>query len=370
MLSDMKEADNTPTNRKRTMQSTNDKSVVIPAKKRRKSRAVFVVKLFQFLTSGQQSDIVSWHKESFVVWNRLLFAERVLPLLFSHNKFASFERQTNFYRFAKMSIDEDFSTKKRKRIGKHNPIKYKHPLFFQGASLEQIQSIERETSPFQVQARNVLEEQIKNLLWEEHEQEVQLKRLQHIYQALQEEIRDRRHAASEAQAQEQAKALETEQEQEKMKHQMQNMQPTQHMQQQVRRQIETTAALLSPQQWEIVRNMSPCQWEQHYARMQQNQQLPQQSQQHVSAANGNPVDTLLSHKFLDSIDSIDSIDMMTFDQTINEVQNYGSFGTEEESANNFEAMLDDCLILQDFEETLNSRQSEMLFPVNVAIKWS
>ena len=33
MLSDMKEADNTPTNRKRTMQSTHDKSVVIPAKK-------------------------------------------------------------------------------------------------------------------------------------------------------------------------------------------------------------------------------------------------------------------------------------------------------------------------------------------------
>ena len=331
------------------------------------SRHVLVVKLFQFLTSGQQSDIVSWHKESFVVWNRLLFAERVLPLLFSHNKFASFERQTSFYRFAKMALDEDSPTKKRKRIGKQNPIKYKHPLFFQGASLEQIQSIERETSPFQVQARNVLEEQIKNLLHEEHEQEVQLKRLQHIYQALQEEIRDRRHAASEAQAQEQAKALETEQEQEKMKHQMQNMQPTQHMQQQqVRRQIETTAALLSPQQWEVVRNMSSCQWEQHYARMQQNQrQLPQQSQQHVSAANGNPVDTLLSHKFLDSIDSID---MMKLDQTINEVQNYGSFGTEEESANNFEAMLDDCLILQDFEEKLTSRQSEMLFPVNVSME--
>ena len=208
MLSDMKEADNTPTNRKRTMQSTHDKSVVIPAKKRRKSRAVFVVKLFQFLTSGQQSDIVSWHKESFVVWNRLLFAERVLPLLFSHNKFASFERQTNFYRFAKMALDEDSPTKKRKRIGKQNPIKYKHPLFFQGASLKQIQSIERSTSPFQVQARNVLEKQLKNLLHEEHEQELQLKRLQHIYQALQEEIKERRqNAASEAQAQ--AKADQT-----------------------------------------------------------------------------------------------------------------------------------------------------------------
>lgn len=30
-----------------------------------------------------------------------------------------------------------------------------------------------------------------------------------------------------------------------------------------------------------------------------------------------------------------------------------------------DASVDDCLILQDFEEKLNSRQSEMLFPVNV-----
>ena len=78
------------------------------------------------------------------------------------------------------------------------------------ACLEQIQSIERSTSPSQVQERYALVEQLKNLLDEEREQESELNRLQHIYQALQEEIKERRqNAASEAQAQAQAKADQT-----------------------------------------------------------------------------------------------------------------------------------------------------------------
>jgi hypothetical protein len=119
-------------------------------KKKKKRKALFVVKLFKFLMSDDQHvDIVSWYKDCFVVWDRNLFEANVLPLLFSHNKYASFERQVNFYNFAKMSIHDQFPT--HKRIGKKDPIKYKHRMFYKGASLQQIQSIERSTSPHQIQ---------------------------------------------------------------------------------------------------------------------------------------------------------------------------------------------------------------------------
>ena len=126
-------------------------------KKKKKRKALFVVKLFQFLMSDDQHvDIVSWYKDCFVVWDRNLFEANVLPLLFSHNKYASFERQVNFYNFAKMAIHDEFPT--NKRIGKKDPIKYKHRMFYKGASLQQIQSIERSTSPHQIQElKNSLE---------------------------------------------------------------------------------------------------------------------------------------------------------------------------------------------------------------------
>ena len=48
-----------------------------------------------------------------------------------------------------MSIHDQFPT--HKRIGKKDPIKYKHRMFYKGASLQHIQSIERSTSPHQLQ---------------------------------------------------------------------------------------------------------------------------------------------------------------------------------------------------------------------------
>lgn len=126
-------------------------------KKKKKRKALFVLKLFQFLMSDDQhAHIVSWYKDCFVVWDRDLFEAKVLPLLFSHNNYASFERQVNFYNFAKMSIHDEFPT--NKRIGKKDPIKYNHRMFYKGASLQQIQSIERSTSPHQTQElRDALE---------------------------------------------------------------------------------------------------------------------------------------------------------------------------------------------------------------------
>jgi hypothetical protein len=147
----MSKKTNTTATKKRTSKElSNTKCRTTAKKKKKKRKALFVVKLFQFLMADDQHvDIVSWYKNCFVVWDRNLFEANVLPVLFSHNQYASFDRQTNFYNFAKMSIHDEFPT--HKRIGKKDPIKYKHRMFYKGASLQQIQSIERSTSPHQLQ---------------------------------------------------------------------------------------------------------------------------------------------------------------------------------------------------------------------------
>jgi hypothetical protein len=145
-----KKTNSTATKKRKSKELSNTKCRTTAKKKKKKRKALFVVKLFQFLMSDDQHvDIVSWYKDCFVVWDRNLFEANVLPALFSHNQYASFDRQTNFYNFAKMSIHDQFPT--HKRIGKKDPIKYKHRMFYKGASLQQIQSIERSTSPGQIQ---------------------------------------------------------------------------------------------------------------------------------------------------------------------------------------------------------------------------
>jgi hypothetical protein len=145
-----KKTNTTATKKRKSKELSNTKCRTTAKKKKKKRKALFVVKLFQFLMADDQHvDIVSWYKNCFVVWDRNLFEANVLPVLFSHNQYASFDRQTNFYNFAKMSIHDQFPT--HKRIGKKDPIKYMHRMFYKGASLQQIQSIERSTSPHQLQ---------------------------------------------------------------------------------------------------------------------------------------------------------------------------------------------------------------------------
>ena len=118
--------------------------------KLRRNRAKFVVKLFALLQRREHSEIISWHgadRSSFVIWQRKAFSNVVLPGLFSHSNFASFERQMNFYSFSKMSLDADLPSKKR--VKKNTPSKWMHRLFHGQASLEQIQSIRRTTAPDQ-----------------------------------------------------------------------------------------------------------------------------------------------------------------------------------------------------------------------------
>jgi len=120
------------------------KSKQQPKKKRRKRRAQFVLKLYQFLQSGQHATIVSWYKDAFVVWKKQEFTEHILPMLYSHNNYSSFERQLNFNSFKKMPASAELPSKKRMKWT--DPAKFKHRLFHQNASLEQINKISRTTS--------------------------------------------------------------------------------------------------------------------------------------------------------------------------------------------------------------------------------
>jgi len=72
------------------------------------------------------------------------FTEHILPMLYSHTNFSSFERQMNFYSFKKMAVSAELPSKKRMK--RTDPAKFKHRLFHQNASLEQINKICRSTS--------------------------------------------------------------------------------------------------------------------------------------------------------------------------------------------------------------------------------
>ena len=99
-VADCPAEDNTPetkstrqTKKKQTKKKKGKK--VVKPKKIKKSRARFVMLIFDCLNSEEYKSIVSWYKDAFVIWNRKEFAEIVLPTLFNHNNFSSFERQVN-----------------------------------------------------------------------------------------------------------------------------------------------------------------------------------------------------------------------------------------------------------------------------------
>ena len=91
---------------------TNHKSTHVITKKR------FVDILFDILQQKEYSKVISWYDNgtSFVIWKTAVFAEKVLPIHFSHKKFASFERQANFYSFKKIKYTSTHVQKKYLRI--------------------------------------------------------------------------------------------------------------------------------------------------------------------------------------------------------------------------------------------------------------
>ena len=79
----------------------------------RSGRAQFIKKLWTMVNAESKTEtpIVHWYDQgtAFVVTNMLTFADRVLPLYFDHNNLASFERQMNFYSFAKNGCEGNYS---------------------------------------------------------------------------------------------------------------------------------------------------------------------------------------------------------------------------------------------------------------------
>ena len=143
----VKKKKKTTLNGKQQQKGKNETDQCPAPKRRRKSRAQFVVKLFDLLQSGQHAKIVSWYKDAFVIWNRQEFANKVLPTLFNHSNFSSFERQMNFYSFSKMAVDAELPSKRRMK--KTDPSKFKHRLFTQHSTPEDVEKISRTTSPNQ-----------------------------------------------------------------------------------------------------------------------------------------------------------------------------------------------------------------------------
>ena len=118
-----------------------------PNEKKYKTRAVFVVKLFELLQSDTHKTIISWYNnDSFVIWDCVRFAEHVLPLLYRHNNYASFVRQLNFYAFTKMKTAEGEESSSS-LLKKNEPIKWHHPKFVKDVPIDQIYQIRRTTSP-------------------------------------------------------------------------------------------------------------------------------------------------------------------------------------------------------------------------------
>ena len=121
-----------------------------PNTKKQKSRAEFVIKLFEFLKLKQHIEIISWHKDGFIIWNVEKFTEIVLPLLFKHKKFQSFVRQLNFYSFTKIAVETNTSSSSlpsSTQLKKNTASKWQHPEFTEHSTLEQISQIRRTTSP-------------------------------------------------------------------------------------------------------------------------------------------------------------------------------------------------------------------------------
>mmetsp|Transcript_672 Transcript_672/g.745 ORF Transcript_672/g.745 Transcript_672/m.745 type:complete len:297 (-) Transcript_672:126-1016(-) len=91
----------------------------------------FINKLFDLVENNREPDVVSWNPQgtSFIVFNRDVFSQRILPNLFSHKNLPSFTRQLNMY---------DFKRCKAPR-GK---LSYSHPFFRKGRS-DLLKSIKR-----------------------------------------------------------------------------------------------------------------------------------------------------------------------------------------------------------------------------------
>jgi hypothetical protein len=106
----------------------------------------------------------------------------------------------------------------RKRLNKGSAIKYHHPLFYRDSKQESLMNIVRRTTP--TQQRRALVKELKKIRKEASQNTLIYTRLQHVYQALLEEIADRQTAVRvKAQADTEAAKAKDEDEQEQAQEQ-------------------------------------------------------------------------------------------------------------------------------------------------------
>ena len=96
----------------------------------------FLTKLYQILENPEYEHIIQWNDNgtSFLIKNISVFSQKVLPLYFKHNNYASFIRQLNIYDFHKIRTRD-------------NAQLYGHSLF-QKNNEEQLNLIKRKTYSF------------------------------------------------------------------------------------------------------------------------------------------------------------------------------------------------------------------------------
>jgi hypothetical protein len=96
----------------------------------------FLTKLYQILENPEYENIIQWNDNgtSFLIKNISVFSQKVLPLYFKHNNYASFIRQLNIYDFHKIRTRD-------------NAQLYGHSLF-QKNNEEQLNLIKRKTYSF------------------------------------------------------------------------------------------------------------------------------------------------------------------------------------------------------------------------------
>jgi len=72
--------------------------------KHTKSKPAFVMKLWTMVNDPNNHDLINWFHDglSFLVTNRELFVQKILPKYFKHSNFASFVRQLNMYGWHKV----------------------------------------------------------------------------------------------------------------------------------------------------------------------------------------------------------------------------------------------------------------------------
>ena len=183
-------------------------------------------------------------------------------------------------------------------------MKYSHPMFRRDSTQESLMNVVRRTSP--TQQRRALVKELKKARKEASQNTLQYTRLQHVYQALQDEIKVRQ-IATKAKAQAEAKAR-GEDEQEEQEQEQQRKKPR----------------ILAP---------------------------PSATQPDVSALNGG---ALLLNR-VDRVDSIDSFDSIDWDETMkllgaitDETLQYGSSFDQDGNTNDFTNNMFDDYIISDY----------------------